>query len=313
MLSEKRHPIQVVARRTGLSPEVLRVWEKRYGAVMPGRTDTGRRVYSDEDIEHLRLLRQATVSGRRIGDVAHLTHEELERIVREDLRASREGIRARRETATTPEVEGFMEECLQAIHALDVRKLEASLGRAIVALSSPQLIEGLLAPLVRTLGELWENGQLRPYHEHLATALVRQMMGPMMTASKADPTAPMLVVTTPSGQRHEIGAILASAAALAEGWRVIYLGPDLPAADIARAVEQVGGDAVALSLVYPADDPDVAHELELLKDQLDPDTPIFVGGAGAASYAPTLRRIAATLFHDTRAFRAALREWRGGP
>jgi DNA-binding transcriptional MerR regulator len=65
---QKRHPIQVVARRTGLSPDVLRVWEKRYQAVEPGRTKTGRRLYSDDDIERLRLLREATSRGRRIGE-----------------------------------------------------------------------------------------------------------------------------------------------------------------------------------------------------------------------------------------------------
>ena len=84
MPERKRHPIRVVARRTGLSPELLRVWEKRYGAVEPGRTKTGRRVYSDKDIERLSLIRKVTLSGRRVGEVSALPIEALEALSHED-------------------------------------------------------------------------------------------------------------------------------------------------------------------------------------------------------------------------------------
>jgi len=81
---DKRHPIQVVAKRTGLSADVLRAWEKRYGVLKPARSEGGRRLYSDEDIEYLRLLRRATVAGRNVGQVAGLSRDELEATVRED-------------------------------------------------------------------------------------------------------------------------------------------------------------------------------------------------------------------------------------
>ena len=83
--TEPRHPIKVVARRTGLTPDVLRVWEKRYSAVTPTRVSTGRRLYSDQDVERLLLLRRATLVGRRIGQVAALPTDELETLVDEDL------------------------------------------------------------------------------------------------------------------------------------------------------------------------------------------------------------------------------------
>ena len=78
------HPIRVVAKRTGLSPHVIRAWEKRYEAVRPTRTPTGRRVYSNEDLERLMLLRQATLLGRSIGQIAKVPTEELRAIVEED-------------------------------------------------------------------------------------------------------------------------------------------------------------------------------------------------------------------------------------
>src|SRR5919206_4189304 len=79
-----RHPIGVVAERTGLSPDLLRVWERRYRAVEPSRSGDGQRAYSDADIERLRLLRLATTAGRSIGQVARLATEELARLVGED-------------------------------------------------------------------------------------------------------------------------------------------------------------------------------------------------------------------------------------
>ena len=82
--ADPRHPIKVVARRTGLTPDVLRVWEKRYRAVSPTRLDTGRRLYSDADVERLLLLRRATLAGRRIGQVAKMPNAELEPLVVDD-------------------------------------------------------------------------------------------------------------------------------------------------------------------------------------------------------------------------------------
>src|SRR5918993_3366876 len=79
--SALRHPIGVVARRTGLKPDLIRAWERRYGAVAPGRTDTRRRFYSDADISRLLLLKRVVDTGRSIGQVANLSNEELESLV----------------------------------------------------------------------------------------------------------------------------------------------------------------------------------------------------------------------------------------
>src|SRR5918999_1138203 len=93
-----RHPIGVVADRTGLSPDLLRGWERRYRAVEPSRSADGQRTYSDADIERLRLLRLATAAGRSIRQVARLASDELAQLVRED-RAAREQVQRRAESA----------------------------------------------------------------------------------------------------------------------------------------------------------------------------------------------------------------------
>jgi DNA-binding transcriptional MerR regulator/methylmalonyl-CoA mutase cobalamin-binding subunit len=304
---EKRHPIQVVSRRTGLSQEVLRIWEKRYGVVEPGRTTTGRRLYSDLDIERLRLLRQAIGPGRRIGTLARASLDQLRALVEEDRAAEAKAPPARMDEVASPQAARFLEECLAAVRALEPRRLEVALSRALVALSSPALIEDLFAPLARQIGELWQQGAIGPYQEHLATALIRQKLGEMLTAVPLD-DAPTVVVTTPSGQRHEIGALLAAAAALGQGWRACYLGPDLPAGDIARAVEDSHAAAVAVSIVHPADDPSLPDELDALREHVGEGIAILVGGAAAPAYSAAIARVGARLLPDTRSFRKVLAE-----
>ena len=307
---EKRHPIQVVARRTGLSPEVLRVWEKRYGVVKPGRTTTGRRVYSDTDIEHLRLLREATLLGRRIGDVSRLATKELAAVVKEDQKAQRNVPPTVRNVARPAEAARYLDECLVAAHDLDAERLRITLRRAFLDLSSFGLIEDLIAPLLRGIGEMWAENRLSPSHEHLASELIRQILGQVLTAAKAEESAPLLLATTPARQRHEIGAMLAAMAALTEGWQIVYLGPDLPAHDIARAAEQADADAVALSIVYPDDDPKMAEELSLLRDHLPERVEILIGGSAAPAYGTAAKRVGARLLRDTRDLRSALAEIR---
>src|SRR5688500_13294428 len=82
--AEPRHPIQVVARRTGLSADVIRAWEKRHAVVTPARTDSGRRLYTDADIERLRLIARVTLTGRTVAQAAALPAEELVALVREE-------------------------------------------------------------------------------------------------------------------------------------------------------------------------------------------------------------------------------------
>ena len=113
--------------------------------------------------------------------------------------------------------------------------LEAALLHARVALSHTAFIETLIMPLMQNIGELWREGTLRIMHEHLASAIVRSLLGSLVTTAGAPPTAPYLIVTTPAGQLHEIGALIIASVASTEGWRVTYLGPNLPAEDMAAA------------------------------------------------------------------------------
>jgi methanogenic corrinoid protein MtbC1 len=286
-----RHPIGVVCRRTGLKPDLVRAWEKRYGAVAPGRGQTARRLYSDADIERISLLHRATQGGRGIGQIARLDNAELERLIAADEAASRTRSVTAEDALEARGVHGYFEASLDAVAALDGQRLRYELDRAAAKLTRRRLIEDVLVPLVHALGEQWREGSIRPVHEHLATTIVKSFLGNLQGAFRTPYWAPNLVVTTPAGQQHEIGALLVGATAAAEGWYVAYLGPNLPAEDIALAAHEIGARAVALSIVHPADDPALPEELRRLRRLLNPDVAIIAGGRATQQLAPVLDEI----------------------
>jgi DNA-binding transcriptional MerR regulator/methylmalonyl-CoA mutase cobalamin-binding subunit len=297
---ESRHPIGVVAARTGIRPDLIRAWERRYEAVVPRRAPKGRRLYTDHDIERLRLLKQLVASGRRISDVASMGFEDLKALALEDAGANVAS--PRRLTRVLNEgSRGYMLEILGAVEHLDRERLEKALAEAAVALSGPLLRQEVIVPVMQTIGERWREGQLRVVHEHLASAIIRTHLAALRPSDTFAPNAPGMVVTTPAGQRHEFGALLAAAAAAEMGWNVTYLGPNLPAEEMAVAVRQKAARVVALSIVYPADDHSIGEELRKLRRFVGPEIAIIVGGRVAAAYAAVLQEIGAIYLQDLSA------------
>jgi methanogenic corrinoid protein MtbC1 len=123
---------------------------------------------------------------------------------------------------------------------------------------------------------------------------------------EAPDTAPHLIITTPAGQRHEFGALIGVTIAAAQGWRVTYLGPDLPAEEIAATVRQTKAKAVALSVIYPPDDPHLRNELKKLRQLISEEVPLLVGGRAADAYSAVLEEIGAMRIPDMQAFRRKL-------
>ncbi len=301
------HPMRVVTRRTGLSPDVVRVWERRYQVVEPARSDGGQRLYSDTDIERLTLLRKATELGRNIGQIASLDLDALASLVSKDLAAQAPEV-SLAGVDTTPAPEPYLHRALAAAEQLDARALDDTLCQALLSLPATVLMEQVVAPLLTIVGARWHQGQLRPSHEHLTSVAARRILGAIIGEAAAPRTAPGIVVTTPAGQIHELGALLVAATAALEGWRVIYLGPDLPAEDIAATAEQTEPRLIALSVVYPLDDPGVHAQLRQLRGAIDPGVDIVLGGSGAESYRAGAERLGIRLLADLPELRRLLRE-----
>ncbi len=303
--TRKRHPIRVVAHRTGLTRDVLRAWEHRYNAVEPLRTPGGQRLYSDDDVDRLRMLRQAIEAGRRIGQLAELTSEELARLIQEDERASLKLVDAESPVPRRGAPEYFLAQCLAAVHDMDAVELDAVLSRAAVSLEPMDLIDHVVTPLMIEIGDQWKDDRLLPSHERMVTGIVRRTLEEVRRSLQS-PNGSALVVATPSGQHHEIGALLAATAAAAEGWRVTCLGADLPAKSIALAAAKTGALAVALSLTYPPDDPALPGELRTLRASLPDEIMLIVGGRSAAGYHAVIEEIGALWLPDAPALRSAL-------
>jgi MerR family transcriptional regulator, light-induced transcriptional regulator len=303
--SSPRHPIGVVAFRTGLSRSLLRAWERRYGAVTPGRSDGGRRLYSDADLAKLRLLRGAVDAGRSIGDVAHLSVPELEALVREDrgfrladgqppARGNPSEEAGPKPTAGAsrgggPGLEDVLDAGaygprvwagLESVRALDDSALEHLLEREAASLDPTGLVDEFLVPLLEGIGTLWKEGSLSPAGERLASGVIASFLNRLIRTLQGPPTSPLILVATPSGTRHEIGALLAGAAAAGEGWRVTPLGPDLPAEHIAGAAIQREATTVALSVIHLPPGSKAIEEILELRKLLPGTVDLVVGGAG---------------------------------
>lgn len=299
--------MRVVIRRTGLTPDLLRAWERRYGVVAPTRSEGGQRLYSDADVERLSLLRRATTLGRNIGQIAELDAETLGRLVHDDEEARAIPLPAAAPDLTAS-VDSILREAMAGVERLDSARVEAVLRQAAITLPVAALTEQVIAPLLTQVGARWHHGTLRPTHEHLASAVCRRVLSWVISQAPAAPDAPGVVVTTPAGQVHEIGGLLAATTAATEGWRVTYLGADLPAEDIAAAATLSRSRAVALSLIYPENDPAVHAELRDLAARLDPGVALLVGGSGAASYRATLDRLGIRVAPDLPRLRLILQQ-----
>lgn len=296
---EVRHTMKSVSKRTGLTPQLIRMWERRYKAVVPDRTSTGRRVYSDEDIRRLVLLKQATQAGESIGQIAGLPDEELLNLAGPVAPSIRTGEDVQSAESTL----GYLQECLTAVGQFDAVSLESSLLRALNNLGQATFLEEVVAPLLEATGERWANGNFKVAHEHLVSAVVRSLLGGMTLTQPPDKNSPVIVLTTPAGQYHEFGILMASIVAASSGWQPVYLGPNMPAHEIASAVSEKNARAVALSVIYPHDDPRLPMELQKLGKSLTADVKIIVGGRAHEAYDKVLREIGAVRARS-------LTEWR---
>lgn len=298
---EALHPIAVAASRSGLTPDVLRVWERRYRAFQPARTAGGQRMYSDDDLRRIWLLAAATRAGRNIGSVARLPTDELARMVEHDEAAALR-------VPAAPDTDRIdLSRELEAVRALDAAALGAVLRHALARSGVPAFIERHVPALMRAVGDAWTDGTMTIAHEHLASAVVLPLVleSARLTPARAD--APRLIAATPAGEPHAVGAALAGAAAAVDGWIVIYLGAEVPAADIAAAAAASGARMVAVSIVHMPDLTHTVGEVRALRAALPPDVPLVIGGAGAARLGAKVRGAGVTScaslgdFHDVLA------------
>ena len=276
--TQPRYRIGTVARMTGISTHALRKWQVRYGAVTPARSDAGSRLYSEADVNRLRLMKKLVDYGHSIGDVAARSSEELDRLLA--------GHRSQ-PTPSEPsvETETLVDRYLTALGAMDVDAAERLLSQAALGLEPRAFVMDVLAPLLQQVGERWFAGELCVAHEHASSAMVRNHLGALLRLFPAAPNARVAVCTTPQGELHEFGALLAAIMMAMQGWRALYLGPNLPAHEIVQAARMSGTEAVLLSVVTNVSE-NVQNDVATVARQLPPHVALLIGGRSVDQLRP---------------------------
>ena len=261
---EADYPLGAVVRLTGLSPHVLRAWERRYGAVRPLRSDGGTRRYRESDIARLKLLREAVDAGHPIGQVARLSNKEL----------ARRGARTEGLPGLT------LEPFLDALKRFDGPEAERLLALQLAALGPEQFAKLVALPLLGQIGDLWHRGRLCVGSEHLASAILRSLLGVALRPSRMFVHTPPILFATPSGERHELGLLAAAVVTAGAGGNALFLGPDLPIQEVVVAARSVEAAAAAVSVtVLPPREAQKA--LRNLRRELPGEVLLWVGGAGS--------------------------------
>ena len=244
----------------------------------------------------LRKLRAAVEAGHAIGEVAGLSARELER---------------RLELVPAGPPRPALEPILAAVESLDAASSERLLGAQLAALGGPRFVRQVASPLLVEIGARWEDGRICVASEHLASSILRNLLGGLVRPTGAGTSAPPIVFTTPPGERHELGALMAAVAAADVGGHPVFLGPDLPVEEVAVAVEALSAAAVAVG-VCRRNGGEHAASLRALRAILPEAVEIWVGGPGAAELALP-RGVACVDDPEDLERKVALLALRGGP
>jgi MerR family transcriptional regulator, light-induced transcriptional regulator len=272
--SEARHRIGAVVRLTGISAHALRAWERRYGLLSPERTQAGDRLYSEADVRRLRLIKRLTEYGHAVGSIALLDQRKLEQLVAEHTHVP--------EQRSDASGQAVVARYLDALAALDLESAERLLRRAALSREPADFIQSVADPLLVAVGDRWKSGELCVANEHAASAMLRTQLGTLLMDMPVEPDARSLVSATPAGERHEFGALFSAIIAGLAGWRAVYLGPDLPASEIATAVTTTGSRAALVSIVSLSARR-ARGELQALRKALPARVRLIAGGSGAAA------------------------------
>jgi methylmalonyl-CoA mutase cobalamin-binding subunit/DNA-binding transcriptional MerR regulator len=289
------YPLRTVAAMTGLTPDLIRVWEKRYQVVAPIRGARGARLYTAGDVAHLRLLARAVGGGRAIGDVAALRPAELEKLVAQ---RSPDGQELGSWQTTSPR-EHFVARILERLEGFDEAAIARLLGDSFVALGTRAFVHEVVEPLVQRVGACWADGELSIAEEHLLTGTLRNLLAGLIHSRVG--AGRRVLLATPAGERHEIGLLLVALLALDAGANVVYLGIDLPAAEIVTAARRAQVGVVGLSLVAGENRAHAIHEVKAVQRALPVEIELWLGGADAGRVAAAIKGCRGLVMDDLSA------------
>lgn len=288
--------IKAVSAATGVSIETLRAWERRYRVVEPHRDPNGRRSYQPEDVIRLRKLREATERGHTISKLARVSDAELE-----SLSANPEPEQPR-DTATR----SVVAQMLQAGEEYSPEACDQALSMALALLPLSVVVNDVLSPVLLEVGERWHKGTFNVAQERLVTSSVHKQISSVIETYNRITAGPPIVLATVAGERHDLGILMCTLLAAARGVRCLYLGADVPAADIAIFCERVGAAAAVLSFVLVDDSNAAAIQLEELVAKLPEPIQVWVGGLATPTLSAERLGARVSVLDDFNAFERQL-------
>jgi MerR family transcriptional regulator, light-induced transcriptional regulator len=252
-----------LAKRTGVSPELLRAWEQRYGLLQPTRTAGGFRLYSAADEARVQRMQRLVSGGLAAAQAARLI-----------LSGGEPAPRTVSASATILDDEAG--ELAASLDRLDEQAANTALDGLFSAYTVETVLKDVVLPYLHRLGEQWEAGEVSVAHEHFASNLIRgRLLG--LARGWGQGRGPSAVLACAPGEQHELGLLAFGVALRRRGWRITYLGTDSPigaVADIARSVQPA---VVVLLSMNPDNLLDHAPEIEHLANQV----PVMIAGTGA--------------------------------
>lgn len=267
-----------VARRSGVSPELLRAWERRYALLRPSRSAGGFRLYGDEDVRRVARMNELLATGLSAAEAAQ---------------------RALEEPAATAEIgfSGTQAALRDALVSFDEAAAQELLDTALASYSVDTVLTELVAPALHALGDGWEAGTVSIAQEHFASNVLRgRLLGLARGWSRG--TGPIALLACPSGEQHDLPLLLYGLTLRAGGWRIAFLGADTPLSTVQRTLDELDPAIVVVSITLTEHLPK-AEQLAELSER----APVFVGGAavdeelarrsGSTLLAPDFREAAA--------------------
>lgn len=256
-------PISHIAELTGIPPITLRAWERRYGLPKPRRTASGHRLYSMEEVE---LIQRVT----RLMEKGYTVSRAMERVRLEQHQAAAEPMGAEEKW------QGYRERLLSAVDRFDTAGLDAAYSEPLTLFPIDLIIDQVMLPVLETLGEQWEERADGIAREHFFSAFLRNKIGSRFNHEINRSQGPAIILACLPGELHEMGLMLFGLAATSRGYRVLYLGPSLPLAQLPPVVERVRPVAIALSGTSQTCDAGLQTELTRLLNKVD--IPVYLGG-----------------------------------
>ena len=258
-----------ICSETGLSSDVVRVWERRYGFPMPVRLPSGHRRYRTEDLHRLRLIAEAVASGHRPSAAVRSSSAQLQTMVLKN-------------SSSEPSL--ILDELMLATENANSEKIKNLLAEALFQKGLRDFVMHTIAPLLERVGIAWAEGRLDIHHEKLLTEVLEDLLRKLRNELDQQAKGPreVVLVTTLPGERHRLGMLMAALIYTSKGYKTEVLGMDVPVANIAKAARQVGARKVAVSLSILTAGESIRLLLRDLQERLPQGCGLVVGGQGAS-------------------------------